>query len=256
MTPPKPPEPPAFPALEPEYADTYGAWKATPTPGTTQALLNQLRPTLQTGIRSYAPAGGPLAQSWAKEIALNALKTYNPAQGALRPHLMQHLQNLQRRVGRTQTALKVPERWTLDRMRVEQLRRELADDLLRDPTEVELADASGVPIKRLRKLMAAQPGMTESQIYGADEADDDESGGDPAVEGPDRTREHLELLLPELDPIDRELAVRRAGLDGQPPESLKSLARRLNLSSPAASMRLARVQEKLNRLIEARLISG
>jgi hypothetical protein len=240
--------------VEPEYLEPYRAWKAAPTPAAGSSLLRTLRPVLDAGVRSYAPDAGPLAAGWAKELALDAVRTYDPAAGGLRPHVLRHMQGLQRRAGRQRAVLRLPERWSIERARLDRARVELSDELLRDPTEDELSDRTGLPAARVRRLAGLGYGLTEGQ---ASRPLGDGEGGPaaPAVDRPPPERQALEYVLPGLDPIDRELAVRRAGLRGDP-EPLGHAARALNLTPSAASQRLARVQRLVDEVLARRAFGG
>lgn len=69
-----------FAKLEPDYEPAFTAWKQKADPTTTGTLLPSLSPVIDKGVSVYAGgAAGPTTKSHARRMALQAIRTYDPA---------------------------------------------------------------------------------------------------------------------------------------------------------------------------------
>lgn len=227
--------------IEPEFEPLYARWKTQPGPETTGPLLSALRPTLDRGLRNFGVAGDPVLLGRAKRIALSALQTYDPAQGRLGTHVMNHLQGLQRYIRRQTNVLGTPERQLLEYGRLRETEANLEDSLGRPVTDEELADHLGWSVKKINTLRRIQTGVPASHL-------EDESGsllmmgsrmssGRPAW---------VELIYPDLTVQQKLILDHSLGLHGRPKLSNLQLARRLRVTPGYVSQQKARIQQILD----------
>lgn len=229
--------------LEKEFAEPFNAWKKTPNPTTTSAILTKLNPAIDKGL--HAHAGGvkdPIMRSHARWLTLTALKTYDPVQSALTTHVVNHLQGLKRIRGRRGHVLKTPERVMLDRARLDEAENVFEDTHGREPSLTELADETGLSMKRIshvRKFRTPlSQGFLESQSEGG-------ANAFPAVRE-QKSDTWLEVVYGDLNNINKKILEWTLGLHGNPILSNQKIAAKLRLSPGAISQRKQSIQNLLD----------
>jgi len=162
----------------------WRTYKSMPGPATSGPILKALHPSIESGIKAFGGASGNNAnlRSRARILALDALDTYDPARGPLKGHVMGHMRGLTRYATKQQQTLSVPEAVMLDHKRLADASRELAEELGRDPSDAELADRTGVNLKRIGAVRGAQLGMAQGQVESMT-TDEEGDPGDVAVVG-------------------------------------------------------------------------
>ena len=132
-------------------------WNRTKSPQDLQALLNHLQPLINQQVNRWA--GGlsrDALEMQAKVLAVEAIKTYNPAMGAsLGTHVTNRLQKLSRLVYTHTNALRLPEHKAISMTTFSVAQDMLRSDLGREPTHVELADHLGWTQHRVREFQRA-----------------------------------------------------------------------------------------------------
>jgi DNA-directed RNA polymerase specialized sigma subunit len=231
--------------LEPEFKQPFELWKQDPGPHTAGPFLAAIDPVLQSAIRTYGGSRPSTAlHSHAKLLALDAAARYDPSRAKLRTHLMTNLQGL-RRIGARQTQIiSVPERVGLDLHRLHIANQELHDRLGREPSDAELADHTGLSLKRLTHIRRARPGFAESQLVSRHE--DSETTFNPAVTdtGDDTW---VNFVYHDLQPTDQLILEHILGLHGKRVLSKQQIAAKLKLSPGAISQRAAKIQMMLDK---------
>lgn len=238
--------------VEPAFAPHYSAWKSDPTPARMTTLLKTVEPAIASGIRSFGGSDHPLIRSRARRIAIGAIQSYDPTQAGLKTHLLNNLKGLQRHAARQTLVLNVPERVAIDKKNLDAAEAEMKDELGRDPSSHELAQRTGLSLKRMGHIRGFRGAMVQGQA----ERGFAEEGGvsDPAVEGPDPTLRRLHFLYPDLDPIDQVIVDHAFGLHGRPQLKAGEIARRVNRSPGLISQRSARIQTMLDELEGAEIL--
>jgi DNA-directed RNA polymerase specialized sigma subunit len=238
--------PPPEVRLEPAYHAPYAAWRRAPGPATAGALVTALSPTIDKAVRSYGgPKPAPALRGRAKAITLQAIRTYDPARAGLEPHVLRHLQGLQRHAARQARLLHAPDRLVQDRRRVDEGERILEEELGRAPTTAELADRLMLPPPRIALARQYRPGLAQSQV----EVDPEGGGGfEAAVARGDTTAARAEFLLHDLPPADQLILEHGLGLHGRARLGTSEIATRLGISPGRVSQRAARIQAALDRL--------
>lgn len=153
-------------------------------------------------------------------------------------------QSLQRAVHNHGQAIRLPMEAAERSRRVDNVARELANDLGRSPTEFEIAEASNLSSAQLADVRhAARVVASLDQSVGPE---GETSLGDLVVgsEGSFEdevdealARVQLRKAVEELDPLERAVVILRFGLDGERPASLEATARLLGIG-PRRARRL------------------
>jgi DNA-directed RNA polymerase specialized sigma subunit len=244
--------------LEPQFAPAYHAWAADPSPARSDDFLNAIDPVIQEGMNVYGGRNAnPMMRSRARRIALEAAGKYDPTKAGLKTHLMAHLQGLRRYNAQQNQVIKVPEAVALDQQHLLEAEAELRDQHGRDPSDLELADHTGLSRRRIAHIRGYRPAVAEGRL--ASLADQDEEGGagggfEPAVEGPDRSMLRAQFLYHDLDPHDQVILEYGLGMNGAPRLPAAQIARRLRISPGAVSQRAARIQRQLDELEDAAVL--
>jgi RNA polymerase primary sigma factor len=225
--------------------DQFNAWSKAPTPDNMASLLEAANPVLDTAVKSYA-GGDPAFRSRAKLLAADAFRTYDPAKGTkLRTHLLTQLQSLRRHAMQRNQVVKVPERVQTDMWNMHRSQGELNDKLGREPSEQELADHSGLSMKRLRHVREFASGdVAESGLTTRSE-DGEAEMFHPGTQQADPEKIWMEYVHHELPPMDRQILEWRTGMLGRPVLSNNEIAGRLRLSAGAVSQRAAKIAARV-----------
>lgn len=234
--------------LEGEYQSAFDAWKATPTPQSRGALLRSVDPVIDTALKSYGGASqtSPTLRGRARKLALQSFGSYDPTKGSLRTHLMGQLRGLQRPAAQETQIIRLPERVALDKQHLDETERELAFQLGRDPSDQQLADHTGLSLKRINYIRQAQPVIAGGTALNED---DDENNEMPAsqIPGVNPQAEGWEALVYyDLDDIDQFIFDRTLGRHGRESWSLQRIAQKLGITPSAASQRAAKIQKMLD----------
>ena len=244
--------------LEPQFAPAYHAWASDPSPAKSDDFLKAVDPVIQEGLNVYGGRNAnPMMRSRARRIVLESARRYDPTKAGLKTHLMSHLQGLRRYSAQQTQVIKVPEAVALDQQHLLESETELRDQHGRDPSDLELADHTGLSRRRIAHIRGYRPAVAEGRL--ASLADQDEEGGagggfEPAVEGPDRSMLRAQFLYHDLDPHDQVILEYGLGLNGNPKLPAAQIARRLRISPGAVSQRAARIQQQLDELEDAAIL--
>ncbi len=231
--------------IEPEFADTWTAWKNDPTPVNSSALLGKVQPIFDTTLRHYGGGNAsPTLRSRAKLLALDAFKTYDPAKGKLKTHLYSHMQGLQRYAAREQNIISLPERVALDHAHMIESQTVLRDRLGRDPSDAEISDYTGLSAKRLQYIRQSHVPVSEGAASVIDEEGD---MSDPAVSIPGSRNTAWETFVyHDLGQTDKLIMDYVLGRNGRPRLPTNKIAQRLGITPSAVSQRTAKIQQLLD----------
>lgn len=231
--------------LEPEFADDFGSWQSLPSPKSTTKLLNRLQPTVDRAISAHVGASNPILKSRAKQLTLQALRGYDPYKAKLSTHLFNQLQGL-KRIARKQTqVIAIPERISLAQGQLIQAEAELQERLGRDPTNAELADHTGLSLRRLGQIRAAPSNAMPEGYYESLAGEEGGGGFLPGVEG-GPTDAYLELVHGDLDPTNQFIVEATLGLHGRKKLSNQQIAAKLGLTPGAVSQRKAMIDRMID----------
>jgi len=231
--------------LEPDFADDFHAWKGNDTPVTRGALLKRVSPVIDRAVVSYAGAdASPSVRSRAKLMTLQAFKTYDPARGTMRTHLLSQLQGLRRTAAQSNQIISVPERVALDRQHLREAEEELRDKFGREPSDMEVANYTGLSMRRLGYVRQAAPGTNTGSIL--DEEGDVYSPASNVPGAHSQDDAWADMVYYDLGDTDRTIMEYTLGLRGAPVLSNVDLAAKLGVSPGAVSQRKAKIQAMLD----------
>ena len=235
--------------LENNYSETYDNWKRNDNPETRGALLKSVKPVIDTAVHSYAGShASPAIRSQAKLMALEAFKSYDPNKGNMKNHLLSNLQRLQRIAPQSSQVINIPERILLDRKHLQEVEEELRDEMGRDPSDMEIADKTGLSLKRISHIRKASSGINTGSIM-------DEQGQpySPASMIPGATNIEdawMDMVYYDLGDVDRAIMDYSFGLHNTPQLGNAEIAERLGLSPGAISQRKTKIQAMLDSRFE------
>ena len=226
--------------LEPEYTEIYEQWKADPSQTNNAKILKSLSPAISGATRMHVGDDNALMQSRAMRMALGAIRTYDPKRSRLKTHITNQLRGLKRVSRKQGSVMSVPERVSLDRYNTELSQQELADELGRDPSLSELADKTGLSIKRLTHVRGYNPAVADGSM----KRETDFSG---AVSTPGVVSDTWQqIVYDEAAPIDKKIMEWSLGIGGRKLLSNAEIARRLKRSPGAISQRKQKLQDLLD----------
>jgi RNA polymerase primary sigma factor len=145
-------------------------------------------------------------------------------------------QALQRAVHNYGQTIRLPMEVAERARHMEAASRHLTDELDRDATDEEVAEAAGMTLPQLEAVRGAarvvasldQPVAAESGTPLGDLIGGDEAGFEDEVAEQD-AQACLQEAIGRLDPLQREVLSLRFGLDGRDPSSLEATARELGI---------------------------
>lgn len=236
--------------LEPEFAQPFHTWYQSRDPVDADNLLTAINPVIDTAITSYARGDrSPLLRSRARRMSLEALPRYRPQESKLRTYLLTQLRGLNRETTNLKNIIHIPEAALLEQQRLYTAQRELEDSLGREPSDIELADHTQLPLKRIAYVRGIPRGQAESS---ARITSSGQEGEDPAVRNlvNDAEDAWVQMVYYDQDPISQKIMEYALGLNGNPRLSVTDIAKRLKLTPGAISQRTKRIQEMLDQRTE------
>ena len=228
--------------LEDDLRSPYETWKSTPGPAANSAMLKALRPTIEGAVRTHVGEPNPLIMSRARVMALQGLGGYDPKRGRLKSHMYNHLLGLKRANRQQTTILKVPERVQLDKYHLENATNELRAVLGVEPSDDQLADATGFSPARIAKVRSYNSGISEGFV---DDATQGQVFGGARTPAPQKSY-WPEIVYDGLDEHHKRIMELAFGLNGRKPMQNQEIAAKLNRSPGAISQAKARIQKLLD----------
>ena len=231
--------------LEPEYVDAYNMWKTKPSPETRAAMTKVLMPVIKRMISSAgADPENPVMLAKGRMIAMQSLQGYNPDKAKLNNFMYSHLMGLNRAIGTANNIIQIPEAAVLDKKKISYAENELQDQLGRFPSTTEVADYTGLSIKRIEKLRQADVPIASSQL----KSDTGEIFNPAAHILGDTRRQDAwaEYVYDSLDDRKRAIMERLYGMHGLKQQTPTQIAKALNISTSAVSQQRKKIDEALN----------
>jgi DNA-directed RNA polymerase specialized sigma subunit len=232
----------------PEDTDPYEIYKLKPTPQALKATVDHHKTYIDnTVFRMLGKQPSPVVRTRADLLAAEAIRKYDPqTKVPLKNWIAQGLQGIHRISKNVTEIVKVPDQVRRDAANLARARGELQEKLMREPSDEELADHTGVSVKKQRRIAQGSmwtkaEGAFTAELERGDEDADENMPGIPK----DPMAEVHDYVYHDLDDIDKQIFQYRLGYRGGKVLPNQEIARRLNITPSAVTQRAARIQRRL-----------
>jgi RNA polymerase primary sigma factor len=219
----------------------YDEWISDPTPDRMATLVDTLQPTINSEVQRYT-GPKPLLRARAKGLTIKAIRSYDPTRGAqLRSWVVTQLQPLSR-YGQQLRPISAPEAAIRQAAEVHRVQGEMSDEMGRDPSDVELADKTGISgkrIQRLRKMVI--PSVSE----GAFEPNAERDATLPGTVLANKTDVAEDMVYDSLSPRDKAIYDMKTGKHGKSAIPNQLIAKRLGVTPALISQRSRQMAEPI-----------
>lgn len=213
----------------------YETWRVDPTPDNLGKVVRSMDNVIGYKLASMGKADNPQMKHQARLFAAEAVHKFDPASGAsLKTWTQSQLQSMNRFNRENQGPVKIPDRAAIDAWHIERSRREIEDETGVDPDVRQLADRSGLSVKRIAAVAKiTRPVAATEQMF--------------EIDGslPDFLGEALEYVYDGADHTDRKIIEMTTGYGGTPILSKKDIAERLGVSASQVTRRSERIGKQL-----------
>jgi RNA polymerase primary sigma factor len=177
----------------------------------------------------------------ANKYTAQAMRSFDPEQGAnFRSWNQTQLQRLSRPIRQSRFSVRVPDIRAREAARVKAMVDELEAELGQEPSDEQVADRLGVPLKRIK---------TDRRGTAPEVVTDDEEDGQSEQDDSDLVRE---MVYHSLDPKDQLIMEYAFGYNGSETLPANRIANKLKVSPAAVSQRMSRIRKKLDEANEVR----
>lgn len=198
-------------------------------------ILKSLKPTIDSALKSYTQ-GNEEYRTKAKVLALEAVKSYDPSKSKLETHVFNHLKRLQRLSADRGNFVHIPEQTALDKRNLEKLIHDYTIDNGFEPSYQWLSDQSGMPIKKISRILSIQGYTSTSMTKG--------ESGDSMDKAPRNAIQLYEdTLYQELDEKNKKIYEWLTGYNGSPMLDRATVAKKLKMTLPALSQRINKIDQ-------------
>jgi RNA polymerase primary sigma factor len=230
----------------------YDNWVTSPTPDNMAQIMKALDPLINSEIQRFS-GPKPLLRSKARTLAVKAVRTYKPAEGAqLKSWVVTQLQPLSR-YGQQLRPVRAPEMAIRQAAEVNRVRQEMSDEMGRDPTDDELADQVGISVKRIQNVRRmVRPAITEGSM--AEPTEEDSTTAVPGVSTVNKLTLAEEAVYDSLSPRDRAIFDWKTGKHGKVLLSNQVIAQRLGVTPALISQRSQLIASQIQDLHERQVL--
>lgn len=225
-------------------------WQKNPSDAQKSHLLKKAQPRIEKAILSYAGQKGlsdPVIRLKAETLATKAFQKYDPEKAKLSTYLHTQLQPLRRTVHERAQDLSIPPTVWADLQNMKKGQQEFLDDEGKDPSTSELADRTGLSMRRIETLRKfSDAGIPEGALRKHNPQIVQSFTG--------KNGENVGLwaraVYDSLGPEDQKIFEWRTGSFGKNKISNKQIARKLGISAAAVSQRAKKIAEMIERGLE------
>lgn len=219
-----------------ELRDLWGQYK-NGTKGSREQLLIKLEPTINAALTNLV-GGDSRYKTKARLIALDALDGFDPNAGAgLSTYIYNRLQALRRLSADRGNFVHVPEKSALEKRQLEEIKRDIMLETGVEPSLGELADRSGMSIRKVGRLMSIF-GTTSTSTARGEHGD--------SLEAKPRTATELynDAFYDELPEMDKKIYEWSTGYRGSPMLDRATMSRKLKVSEAAISQHARKIDQR------------
>jgi len=190
-----------------------------------------------------------------------AVERFDPAHGCRLSTYALHWirQAIARAAEYNDRLIHIPAQASSELRRLRKLQEELQRELGREPSDLELAEASGVDEARVAQLLGTveEPVSFDAMIGEEQDSSLLELAEDPSAINPEvgalegTYREQVRRLIGTLRPREQEVVMERFGLGGRPAVTLDELSRRLRITREGVRQIEARAIRKLRHALRS-----
>ena len=204
--------------------NVWKQWNKTKNPIHLNSLLTSMDPFLQSYVNRYAGAPLPRAaiESQARILAIKGFHTFDPGRGVqLNTHLGHELKHLHRYVLEYQNIGKIPENRGIAISKFKNIKSHLTEDLNREPTVLELADAlqwSPAEVERMQTELRQDLNIIQGK---------EEAFFDTSYNTTDDARDLAEFVYWSSTPVEQKVLEYWFGLGGNPKLTTDEMAKKL-----------------------------
>jgi len=213
-------------------------------------LIYSLKPLINSQVNRYKGSGLPLISIELEgiDIASNALDTYEPSKSQLNTHVVNNLKKLSRFVTGYQNIGHIPESRVFLIGKYNAIFENLSNDLGREPTIFELADAMSISPVEIERLQTELRKDLSMELAGDDEQKGFYMFARPEEEDP-RAKQAREFVYFDADAIDKKILEYTYGIGGVPRLKFNEIIRRLKISDSNLKKRKKDLANRINELI-------
>lgn len=213
-------------------------WKKNPNPANMARVVDSVQPLLDSTAKRYSHVSPALIGGEAKRLAIQAIKSYDPAEGAsLHTHIFNHFRPLNRYSQTIGKAVYVPRDAREGIASYVKAKQDFFEQNNREPNDSELQDLLGVDKKKLFGLhQAANYEFPEGGLESA-----------PDVTNAEDRRLDLwgDYVYHDLNERDKFIMDYRLGRNGQPLLSTDEIAKKLNIHPTYVNRRAQEIASKI-----------
>jgi DNA-directed RNA polymerase sigma subunit (sigma70/sigma32) len=221
-------------------------WKQYDDTQSRDKLLISLEPLLYKEVNKYtaSPLPRTTIETEARILALNAFQSYDPTKAQLNTHVTNHLKHLQRYVLTYQNVGKIPEHRGIAISKYQNIRDNMSEDLGREPTSVELADAlqwSPAEVERMQIELRRDLSIAAKK-------EDEDAGGffDYTFSTTDPLKEAIQFVYFDSSAEDKKILEYTFAIGGEKTLAPKEIAKKLHKTEGFIKLRLKVLAMEIN----------
>ncbi len=202
-------------------------------------LMKYLEPTIEQGIRVFGQ-GNESLRGQTKLLVINAIDSYDPQKGDLKTYVLLHLQRLRRLSGQA-NPVNVPESIKLVLIQIQQAEAELRDKYGRPPSDQEIADYTGLSLKKIQKAREYSTGIAESTVEGVGAVTEKQ-----LTQEQERRELWIQAIYIDLSPVEQYILDSAYGRNGKEKKTLQEIADDLKLPVSTVHAKLKKIEELIS----------
>lgn len=207
-------------------------------------ILQYLKPTISSALRSFAPGQQNTLNIQAAKLALSSMSTYDPSKN-VQPstHAFNALQRLNRVRRQRQNIIHVPQDTVYKFNIIQQKSAQLQDQLGRQPTTQQLADSLGMSQKKIQQITSRSNGIINDSL-----AVSQMTGQSTFSTKNVSDKDYIDYTYRSLGPIQQKIMQWSLGLNGKKMLSNAQIAKKLSISPGAVSQRRLKINNLLSQV--------